>query len=80
MSTPKSVKCGVPQGTILIPLPLLLYINDLPNCLNYALPRMYADDSSLTYASADLKSIDNCINYNLNRVFIWLSANKLTLI
>ena len=57
----------------------LLYVNDLPNCLNYSLPRMYADDISLTYASADLKSVDNCINYDLNRVYIWLSANKLTL-
>ena len=52
---------------------------DLPNCLNYLLPRMYADDTSLTYASADLNSIDNCINYDLNRMYIWLSANKLTL-
>ena len=24
------------------------------------------------------KSIDNCINYDLNRVYIWLSANKRT--
>ena len=40
---------------------------------------VYADDTSLTYASADLKSIDNCINYDLNGVYIWLSANKLTL-
>ena len=40
---------------------------------------MYADDTSLTYASADLKHIDDCLNYDLNRVYIWLSANKLTL-
>ena len=40
---------------------------------------MYADDTSLTYASADLKHIGDCLNYDLNRVYIWLSANKLTL-
>ena len=79
MSTPKLVKCGVPQGTILGPLLFLLYINDLPNCLYFSQPRMYADDTSLTFASADLKHIDDCLNYDLNRVYTWLSANKLAL-
>ena len=79
MSTPKLVKCGVPQGTILGPLLPLLYINDLPDCLYFLQPRMYADDTSLTFASVDLKHIDDCLNYDLNRVYKWLSANKLTL-
>ena len=79
MSTPKLVKCGVPQETILGPLLFLLYINDLPNCLYFSQPRMYADNTSLTFASADLKHIDGCLNYDFNRVYTWLSANKLTL-
>ena len=28
----------------------LLYINDLPNCLSFSQPRIYADDTSLTFA------------------------------
>ena len=42
---------------------------------------MYADDTSLTlkFASVDLKHIDDCLNYDLNRVYTWLSANRLTL-
>ena len=44
---------------------------------------MYVDDTSLTFASVDLKHVDNCLNYDLNRAYTtsytWLSANELTL-
>ena len=40
---------------------------------------MYADDTSLTFASVHLKRIDDSLNYDLNRLYTWLSANKLTL-
>jgi len=40
---------------------------------------MYADNTSLTFASADLNRLSDRLNYDLDRVFIWLSANKLTL-
>ena len=71
--------CGVPRGTILGPVLLLLYINDLLNCLMHSQTRMYADDSSITYASNDVKEIERCVNIDLYRVRIWLAGNKLTL-
>ena len=45
----------------------------------YSQTSMYADDTGLTFASADVKHIKDCLNYDLNNVYISLSANKLTL-
>ena len=55
-----TLKCGIPQGTILGRLLFLLYINDLPNCLSHSVPRMYADDTHLTYSNGNIHSVQLC--------------------
>ena len=46
-----------------VPLLFFIYImmgsciNDLPNCLTSCQPRMYTDDTHITYADVDVNSI-----------------------
>ena len=67
-----TLKCGVPQGTILGPLLFLIYIFDLPDCLSFSTPRMYADDTHITYAGSDLHLIQSSLSHELDtQTFQW---------
>ena len=79
LSNSSPLTCGIPQGSSLGPLLFLIYINDLPNCLDMAKPRMFADDTSVSYACDSLDEIQNVINSELKNLNSWLIANRLSL-
>ena len=79
MSTVRRIKCGIPQGSILGPLLFLICINDLPQCLNHATARLFADDTNLTVAGISIQGIESNMNRDLAYVNEWLLANKLSL-
>ena len=79
LSGARAVTCGVPQGSLIGPLLFLIYINDLPNCLSEALPRMYADDTSISIAACSLPELESALNNELANLHEWLNVNKLSL-
>lgn len=78
LSNSCTLTCDIPQGTLLGPLLFLLCIDDLPNCLSISQPRMYADDTHLTYADNDRCTVEASLNQDLPNINLWLDANKLT--
>ncbi|CAB4030539.1 Hypothetical predicted protein, partial [Paramuricea clavata] len=79
LSGTKLVTCGIPQGSILGPLLFLIYINDLPNSLEYSSTRMFADDTTLTVSGKSIQDVEVAINHDLTNVKQWLSVNRLSL-
>jgi hypothetical protein len=79
LSNSVPITCGVPQGRNLGPLFFLVHINNLPNCLNHTTPRMFGDDTSLSYASNSVEELENIMDSDLKNLNSWLTTNRLSL-
>ena len=79
VSSEKIIRCGIPQGSILGPLFFLLYINDLPHCLESTKPRLFADDTNITASAQSIDELEAAVNSDLKNLKEWLINNKLSL-
>ena len=64
------MSCSVPQGSILVPLLFLIYVNDMSQAVECNL-YLYADDSGLLVQH---KSVKKRLN-----IYDWFVDNKLTI-
>eukprot|EP00732_Lithocolla_globosa_P005511 Lithocolla_globosa_v1_NODE_5747_length_1190_cov_17.937500.p1 type:complete len:325 gc:universal NODE_5747_length_1190_cov_17.937500:982-8(-) len=78
-SYPRTIMCGVPQGSILGPFFFILYINDLPNALKHTTPTMFADDTTLQIFHTDILTLRDLCLEDLTSLSTWCKLNLLTL-
>ena len=89
-SSPASLLCGVPQGSVLGPLLFLLYINDLPQAV-VSDSLLYADDTCIVFqykrkieiekqVIRDFSSVcDWFVERDFSSVCDWFVDNKLSI-
>ena len=71
------LKCGVPPGSILGPLLVIIFTTIYVSELLFTV--LYANDTCVLLGGKDLENIISCLNNELKNISKWLKANKLSL-
>ena len=74
-----AINFGVPQGSVLGPLLLLMYIHDLNQAIKFCKTHHFADDTNLLSLSISIKKLNKLVNSGLKRLVNWLNGNKFSI-
>ena len=78
-SKTKFITHGVPQGSILGPLFFIVFMNDFSRAPNILFSILFADDTTIIIEGQNYNNLILTLNTELNKLDVWLQANKLTL-
>ena len=67
-----TIKCGVPQGSVLGLLLFIVYVNDLYRTSNILKTIMFADDTNLFCSRKYIKTLFQTANVELEKIAIFL--------
>ena len=79
MSETAKIICGVPQGTILGPLLLILYVNDMTSTSQKVLFILFAEDTNIFCSHESLQELFKIVNDEMTKLTDWFKSNKLSL-
>ena len=74
-SSKQQITCGVPQGSVLGLILVLLYINDLPLHIQHSQLRVFADDATLHDSSSLTPKINENLNADIVSIQSWCAEN-----
>ena len=63
-----TIKCGVPQGSVLGPLLFLIYMNDISRCSEILSVILFADDTNLFYSHKNIDKLNKTVNQELKKI------------
>ena len=71
------LRCGVPQGSLLGPLFLNIFVNDVNYSAGSSSLRLYADDTTQYIAHESPCTLESTLNQDIKRLTLWFTANYL---
>ena len=73
----KTVKSGVPQGSLLGPLLFNIFINDLNFCVSNVSLRLYVDETTAYLSDVSPTILEFSFNKDLQTLSSWFESNHL---